>query len=243
MILVVTPSNILNPGALVARRVPRQMLGRGLGPVPRGAPFSKAFWRLIFDHALARYTLMLAPFPIAMLIRPDLALGISQAPVLMIVIVLFLESSVLSIPSPKARRALMPEAEAARGLDTLSARARAALTKITAERGMADGTLMLVIEQSGLARVPVLTLVSVQMAPPDGREGNVCLDLDAGERTILANGLFDTGFDDAALHRINLRENTYIRSHILDAAGLSAHARLAAMARRQAMAQGAVEMR
>ena len=238
MILIVTPSTLRNPGVLAARRVPRQFLGRGLGPVPRGAPASRVFWRLVFDQALARYCLALAPFPLAMLVWPDLALGISQAPLLMILIVLFIESSVLSYPSPAQRRALLPEDAVARGLDTLNARARAALTKIAAGRGMADGALTLVVEQSALARVPVLTLVSVQAAPEDGAEAPVCLDLDTAERAHLA-ALFDDALSEAALHRINLRENTFLRSHTLEAAGLSAHARLAAMARRQAAARAA----
>lgn len=243
MILVVTPSRILNPGTLAARRVPRQFLGRGIGPVPRGAPFSALSWRLVFDQALARYCLALAPFPLAMLVWPDLAFGISQAPLLMILIVLFIESSVLSYPAPSQRRALLPEAEAARRLDTLAARARAALTKIAAARDMAEGTLTLVVEQSALARVPVLTLISVQAAPADGAEAPVCLELDKDEGALLA-GLFDAAFPEAALHRANLRENVFLRAHTLDAAGLSAHARLAAMARRQAATRAApVEMR
>lgn len=239
MILVVAPATLLNPRVLSARRVPRAFLGRGIGPVPRNAPFSRLFWRLMFDHALARYCLALAPFPAAMLIWPNLALGISQAPLLMILIVLFIESSVLSCPSPAQRRALLPEDAVARGLDTLNARARAALTRIAAGREMAEGALSLVIEQSALARVPVLTLISVQIAPGDGAEAPVCLDLDAEERTLLLETIFDADFTADTLHRINLRENTFLRSHTIDSAGLSGHARLAAMARKQAAARAA----
>lgn len=228
MILVVTQSTLSNPQVLATSATPRRFLGRSPGIRPKGVFLRPLFWRMLFEHSLSRYVVALAPFPVAMLIWPDLALPISQAPVLMFGIVLYLESNVLSVPTPEKRRALMDADAAERGLDLLQVRARAALTRFAARRGLREGVLLLVIEQSAMARTPPLTLVSVQL---DGPEPAV-LDLDADERAALVDDLFDAAFDDALLHRINLSQNSFLRSVALDARSVSAHARLDALAAR-----------
>jgi hypothetical protein len=168
----------------------------------------------------------LAPFPVAMLIRPDLALPISQAPILMFGIVIWIETSVLSVPTAARRRALIDPDVAARGLDALNARARHLLTRIAARRNITEGRLHLVIEQSAMARVAPLTLVSVQAEAP----APAVHDLDAAEIAMLETELFDADLTEALLHRINLAENTFLRDLPLEARSVSAHARLAAMA-------------
>jgi hypothetical protein len=230
MAFVVTPSTVVGTRRLMLRRVGTQMLGRGLRVIPRRPLTSRAFWRIVFDQAPLRYIIALSPFPIAMLIRPDLALAISQAPLLMFAVVFMIESSVLSVQRPEKRRALIGEAEAARALDVLKQRGADVLGRIAAGRDLAHGTLHLVVEQSGLARVPVLTLLSVQAeaerpgAPPD------LMDLSEEEREMLTARLFDEGFTEELLHTVNLRENTFVRTVPLEARTVSAHARLMAMA-------------
>jgi hypothetical protein len=230
MAFVVTPSTVVGTRRLMLRRVGTQMLGRGLRVVPRRPLASRTFWRIVFDQAPLRYVIALSPFPIAMLIRPDLALAISQAPLLMFAVVFLIESSVLSVQHPEKRRALIGEAEAARALDVLKQRGADVLGRIAAGRDMSHGTLHLVVEQSGLARVPVLTLLSVQAeaerpgAPPD------LVDLSEEEREMLVSRLFDAEFPERLLHTVNLRENTFLRTVPLEARTVSAHARLMAMA-------------
>jgi hypothetical protein len=232
---VVTPSTVTNPRALRLHRVGAQMLGRGLRVVPRRPLTRGVFWRIAFDQAPLRYVIALSPFPVAMIVRPDLALAISQAPLLMFAIVFMIESSFLSVSTPEKRRKLVSEAEAARGLDLLRLRARDALGRIAAGRGMASGELHLVVEQSGLARVPVLTLVSVQLpGEPGGRPE--LLDLSSEEREMLQDRLFDAELDETRLHRINLAENRFLRDVAFEARGVSAHARLMAKAARQGAA-------
>jgi hypothetical protein len=233
---VVTPSTVVDPSRLRLTRIGAQMLGRGLRVIPRRPLGSGVFWRIVFDQAPLRYVLALSPFPIAMLVRPDLALAISQAPLLMFAIVFMVESSLLSIQSPEKRRRVIGEAEAEAGLDQLKLRGRDVLSRIAAARGMPEGELHLIVEQSGLARVPVLTLVSVQ-APsetPGGRP--ILLDLAPDERAILEERLFDESFTEALLHRINLRENVFVRDIGFEARAVSAHARLQALAAKRAAA-------
>lgn len=231
----VTPGTVTNTRRLNLRRLGGQMLGRGLRVVPRNPLTSRTFWRILFDQAPMRYCIALSPFPIAMAVRPDLALAISQAPLLMFALVFTLESSVLSIQNPQKRRALMDEAEAQRGLDILSQRARDALARLAAGRNMAQEELHLIVEQSGLARVPVLTLVSVQIPSPDGRAPDL-LDLTEEEQSMIAHRLFDEDFTEDRLHRINQRENRFIRDIALEARTVSAHQRLMAMAGKMAEA-------
>jgi hypothetical protein len=226
MLFVLTPSAITDPKALATAGVPKRVLTLGRSVRPHGWIKRAVWWRMLIEHSLVRYVIALAPFPVAMLIWPDLALPISQAPVLMFGIVLWLETSVLSVPTAERRRALIDPDAAARGLDALRARARAVLTRIAARRGIAEGRMHLVIEQSAMARVTPLTLVSVQVDTP----APAVLDLDAEETAMLTDGLFDETIPEALLHRINLAENTFLRDLPLEARSVSAHARLAAMA-------------
>lgn len=226
MLFVLTPSAITDPKALATAGVPKRILTLGRSVRPHGWFGRAVWWRMLIEHSLVRYVIALAPFPVAMLIWPDLALPISQAPIVMFGIVLWLETSVLSVPTAARRRALIDPDAAASGLDALRARARSLLTRIAAGRGILEGRVHLVIEQSAMARVTPLTLVSVQVDTP----APMVLDLDAGECALLAEGLFDAALDEVLLHRINLAENTFLRDLPLEARAVSAHARLAAMA-------------
>ena len=85
-----------------------------------------------------------------------------------------------------------------------------------------------VVEQSALAKVPPLTLISVQIDDGTPR----ILDLTPEERDALASAIFDADLTEQQLHRANLAENEFLRDTLLDAATVSAHARLAAMAGR-----------
>jgi hypothetical protein len=231
MLVVVTPSTVRRPRALAQAAPGRPLLRHPLAMVPRGGRPVGLVVRLLFELSLVRYVVALTPFPVAMLIWPELALPISQAPILMMGLLLFIETNVLSVPTAEKRRGLVDAAAAARGLDLMQARAREVLTRIAAGRDLADGVLHLVVEQSAMARVRPLTVVSVQR---EGAEPPV-LELDGEERAWLA-GLFDEGsgegFGEAALQRINLAENRFQRAYALEARSVSAHARLAAMGRR-----------
>ncbi len=232
MAFIVTPSTVRNPARLNLKRVASQMLGRGFRVIPRGTGTGRVFWRILFDQAPFRYFLALSPFPIAMIIRPDLALAISQAPLLMFAMIVLIESSVLSISTPAKRRRLIDAAEADRGLDVLRQRGADALSRIAAGRGMQTDRLHLVVEQSGLARVPVLTLLSVQREADRPGARPDLLDLDAAERTMLLDRIFDDAFSEALLHTINLYENKFVRDIPFEATAVTAHARLMAMAAR-----------
>jgi hypothetical protein len=227
MILIVTPDTILNRGALEVRRIPKPILGRGITLYPRKGLFGGLTLRLIFEHALPRYLLALWPFPVAMFIWPHLALPISQAPLLMFIVIYLVESRVLSVPKDR-RDALIDRTEALQALDTLRLRSAAYLTRLAAGRRMRTGDLHLVVEQSALAKVPPLTLISVQI--DDGAPR--LLDLTREERDALRTALFDEALSERTLLRVNLSEDEFLRDTVLDAATVSAHARLAAMAGR-----------
>ena len=225
LILYAAPSRVLNPSVLEITAPPRKFLGRGFGIVPRGTVTHAGFWRLVVEFQLLRYLVALTPFPLAMLIWPHLALPISQAPLLMFLLVYAVESRVLAIPRD-ARKALVGEVEAARALDALRIRGAAILSRIAAGRGMQEGELHLAVEQSELARVVPLTVVSVQLA---GRPAEV-LDLTDDEIALIDAELFGDGLDERLLHRVNLAQNTFLRSVAFDASAVSAHARLEALA-------------
>ena len=231
MILVVTPATVHRSASLRLRRVPSRMMGGGMRVVPRGAPLSRVFWRQVLDQSFPRYMLALAPFPVAMILRPDLALAISQAPLLMFGLVYMVEAYVLSVPTPEKRRALIDEDAAARGLERLRLSGERLLGRIAAGRGMEREVLHLVVEQSPLARVSPLTFLSVQVEGPTAGERPVLLDLTEQERAMLAEGLFGEGVDERLLQRINLADNTFLRDVRLEARAISAHARLMALAR------------
>lgn len=228
MMLIAAPSRVLNPAVLEITAPPRKFLSRGFGIVPRGRPLRAAFWRLVVEFQLLRYLLALFPFPLAMAIWPHLALPISQAPLLMFLLVYLVEVRVFSIP-PGARKTLIDEAEAARALDALRVRGAAILARIAALRDMAEGEMYLAVEQSELARVTPLTVVSVQLGGARAR----VLDLSDAEIALIRDELFADGLDERLLQRVNQAENVFFRSAAFDAASVSAHARLEALATRR----------
>ncbi len=220
---VVTPSTMLNRAALETRQVPKRMLGR-IAVLPRAGASGRLWLRLIFEMQLLRFLIPLIPFVLAMVIWPHLALPISQAPVPMMLVIGFVEMRVLAI-SPEARKTLISEAEIARGQDALRFNARRVLTKIAARNEMKTGELSLVVEQSELARVPPLTLVSVQQSHPEPE----VLDLSAEDRALLEQELFDADLTEGLLHRISLAGRENLHMVTLDVATISAHARLSAL--------------
>lgn len=214
---------MLNRAALETRQIPKRMLGR-IAVLPRAGASGKLWLRLLFEMQLLRFLIPLIPFVLAMLIWPHLALPISQAPVPMMLVIGFVEMRVLAM-SLEARRKLASEDEIARTLDALRFNARRTLTQIAAQNDLQTGELMLVVEQSELARVPPLTLVSVQRDQP----GPEVIDLSAEDRAVLTGGLFDDSFTERDLHRATLAKGENLHTITLDVSTISAHARMAAL--------------
>jgi len=175
-----------------------------------------------------RYLLPLTPFVIAMFVWPFLALPIAQAPLLMLMAVAFVEMRMLSVRR-EDREALIADGAMASTLDALNFNATSLLTRLAARRGLASGELFLVIEQSELARIAPLTLVSIQQAEP----APTVLTLDADERRMIREGVFDDQVTERQLHLISLRGNENLRTIALDVATISAHARMTALLERQ----------
>ncbi|MFP4570582.1 hypothetical protein [Rhodosalinus sp.] len=225
--IVIAPNTVFNPAALETRQVPKKMFRR-IGILPRRAGIG-TWARIVFDVQILRYLVALAPFVIAMLIWPRLAFPIAQAPILMVLLVGLIEMKMLRV-SKTARAGMIDEDAAARGLDTLRFRARTILTRLAAGKALSRHRLHLVVEQSELARVPPLTLVSVQLDGPDPQ----LLPLDAGEQRLIREALFDDDLTERDLLRINLREDIFLRDVALEARGVSAHARLAALIEQRA---------
>ncbi|MCE6952688.1 hypothetical protein LAZ40_24585 [Cereibacter sphaeroides] len=222
MIFVLAPSTIFNRWTLKARRLPRLMLAEAQRPLPRRLMLSSAFWRMAAESPMLRNAAVIAPIPAAVLVAPDLvtaSLGLSPA---LLFLMLFAEGNLVPV---RARKGEAEEAE--RVLDLLRTRGRAVLTRIAASRGVAKGKLTLVVEQSSLARLPPITLVSVHSA-----SDNAVIDLSRDEQRMLREGLFAEGLDEAMLLRVNLVQKTPVREVSLEAGSISAHARLAGMARR-----------
>lgn len=220
---VLTPDTVWNPGAMDFRTAPRKILDR-IAILPRREAGARVVLRVILENQLLRYTTALLPFIAAMLIWPDLALPISQAPLPMILVIGVVELKVLRISKEK-RAQLMSEDEVARTFDTLAFRGRAILSAIAAKHPDLTGELYLVIDQSELANVPPLSIVSVQTS-----EGNTRLmTLDADDRQKIRDDLFDDTFTERDLHRANMRDNTFLRSVAFNTRGVTAHARLAAL--------------
>ncbi|MEY3003820.1 MAG: hypothetical protein RLZZ491_996 [Pseudomonadota bacterium] len=218
--LIVTDATIANARVLETRSLPKKFLGR-VQLVPKGAGLS--LWaRMIVEIQILRYLGALLPFVVIPLMSRDLALPVTQAPLAMLVVIALVELKVLRL-SKAARAGLVDADEAARRLDTLAFRARAALRRIAARQGIAEGQLRLVVEQSELARIAPLTLVSVQTDRPAPR----LLSLDAQDRAAL-DGLFDAALTEADLLAVNHRDDRYIRDIAQEARAVSAHARLAA---------------
>jgi hypothetical protein len=221
-VFVLSPRTVYNPKALETGSVPRKVLHR-IAFLPRRAGLG-LIARVIMENEPLRYFIALSPFVAAMFVWRDLALPISQAPLAMIIVIGFFEMKVLRISSEK-RETLMSEDDVARTLDMLNYRARQVLSAIAAHRGQTRGELMLVVEQSELARVTPLTLVSLQTSEGKPR----ILDLDAVEHELIETGLFDQTFTARQLHTANLRQDTYLRSVQFDTRGVSGHARMAAL--------------
>jgi hypothetical protein len=220
---VVTPSTMLNPAALETRAVPKRMLGR-ITVLPRAGASPGLWLRLLLEMQLLRFFLPLLPFVIAMLIWPHLALPIGQAPIPMMLLIGVVEMKVLAL-SPDARKALLTDDEKAATRDALRFNARRVLTRIAARQEMQDGEVTLVVEQSELARMTPLTLVSVQRAHPEPE----VLDLAPEDRKLLETELFDEGLSERSLHRLTLAQGENLHQVTLDVATISAHARMSAL--------------
>lgn len=219
---IVSPATVWNRSALEMRQIPRRIFGRVTLFPRRGLPL-RMIWRLVFETQILRYLLSLLPFVLAVLIWQQHALAIAQAPLIMVLVIYGMESLLFRIP--KERRAgLIDRAEAERGLDHLQVRAVSLLTRIAAKRGMTEGRLHLVIEQSTLARIPPLTYVSVQ-----SEAGPEVMRLTREEERLIRDTLFEPPLSERLLLRINLSENVFLRDILLDVRQISAHARLAAM--------------
>lgn len=217
---IVCDQTLLNPSILETRSLPKKFFGR-VQVIPRKGTL-RLWARLILEMQLVRYLSALLPFVFVALSSRDLALPITQAPLAMLVVIAVVEMKVLRL-SVAGREALMDEDEALRRLDTFDFRARACLRKLAAKRGQQDGELAIVCEQSELARVAPLTLLSVQSASPNPH----VVDLDAGDRQILST-IFDDAFSERDLQRANLRLDSYIREVKIEAQSVSSHARLTA---------------
>lgn len=227
---IVSPQTVTRPHMLEMRQVPRRFLGRGL-LIPRRGGTGGLVARMIFEVEMLRYLGALLPFAVAALVWQDQALAIAQAPLLMVFVIYGVEMRFLRVP-PARRAAMIDPADAERGLDLLAVRARAILTQIAAGRGLAQGHLHLVIEQSDLCRLPPLTYVSVQSEGGPEVIAPEVIALSPGEEALLRDALFQPPLDERRLHRINLRQDEFLRDVGLDLRTISAHARLAAIAAR-----------
>jgi hypothetical protein len=225
--LILCPDTVVNAAALETRSLPKKIIGR-VQIVPRGAGFG-AWVRLLVEMQFLRYMVALVPFLIPIFVSRDLALPITQAPLAMLLVIAVVELKVLRL-SKAARERLMEEAEADRILDAFAFRAKSLLRRIAARRGVAEGELRLVAEQSELARVTPLTFVSVQSAAPEPH----VVPLEKTDRDILSE-LFDDTLSERDLHRAQLRKEEHIQEVGIEAAGVSAHARLAAWMDEQAV--------
>jgi hypothetical protein len=217
--LIVTKDTIANRSALDTSSLPKQFLGRAL-VVPRDGGH---ILRMIVELQALRYLVTLAPFIIAPLMFRNLAMPVMQAPALMLVLIAFVELKVLRM-SKSARAKLLDADEADRRLDILTFRARVCLRKIAAQQGISLGQLRLVIEQSELARLPPLTLVSIQSETPKPH----LLTLNAAARAVLQDGLFDNQFSEHDLLAVNHRADVYLRDIAQEAGAVSAQTRMAA---------------
>jgi hypothetical protein len=225
--LILTDATMRNPGVLETRSLPKKFLGRVL-VVPLNAGL-RTWVRLLVEMQPLRFLITLMPFAISPILVRDLAVPVMQAPALMVILVLLVEIKVLRL-SAKARAKQVGTDEAARRLDTLAFRGRSCLRRIAARHDLQEGTLRLVVEQSELARIPPLTLVSVQSDLPVPH----VVRLDREDREVLTQGLFDATFTERDLLAVNHRDNRYVREISQEARAVSAHARLAARLERTA---------
>lgn len=233
--IIVSPSTILNSSALETRSVPKRVLGR-ITILPRVGLGAGTLLRLIFEVQVLRYVLPLVPFVIAMFVWPHLALPIAQAPILMVMVVALCETRLLAVGRDD-REKLISDGDMARTIDALRFNATRVLIRLAARRGLTSGDLFLVIEQSQLARIAPLTLVSLQQREPVP----TVLTLDADERRMIREGLFDDQLTERKLHLVGLRENENLQIVSLDTATISAHARMTALLDRQAQGADAMQ--
>jgi len=225
---IVTPSTLWNAHALQMVSAPKRMLRR-ISILPRHPIPLGLMARLIFEVQILRYLVPLIPFVVAMFVWPDLALPISQAPIPMMIVIAIFETKLLAIKREN-RDKQIDDAGLARVADALRFNATRILTTLAAGRDLRDAEIMLVVEQSTLARVPPLTLVSVQEVEPKPR----VLDLTDEEQALIDAQLFDVELTEALLHRVSLRKNETLHSVAFDARNLSAHARMAALVKTRA---------
>lgn len=218
--LILTRSTLRNPAILAVRQLPRRVFGR-VTPWPRSVGTGHLL-RLLIEYQGVRYMLALTPLLVIGFVWTEAALPLAQAPLLMLVVIWFVEMRVLRVPA-KRRGGLIDAAEADRGLDLLRVQARGALTRISAGRALKGGVLHLVVEQSDLRGLPPLTYVSVQ-----SEDGPQVLDLTEVEQQVLRDTLFQPPLTARILHQINLSQNVFLRDITLEARQVSAHARLAA---------------
>ena len=218
--LILTHGTLRNPAILQVRQLPRKFFGR---VTPR---LRRLGWRgrlrILAEFQILRYLVTLLPLVVVGVTWTSAALPLAQAPLLMLILIWWVEMRVLRVPATR-RAALIDVAEAERGLDLLRVQARAALTRIGAGRDLRGGVLHLVVEQSDLRGLPPLTYVTVQT-----EDGPAVLDLDPSEQAILRDTLFRPPLTERLLHRVNLSQNVFLRDITLDARQVSAHARLAA---------------
>lgn len=219
---IVTRDTILNRAILDTANVPRKFFGRVMVLPRRGA--GPGVWaRLIFEMQVLRYMVALVPFVVAMFVWPDLAFPLAQAPLAMIIAIALVEIKLLRLSDGQRARHGDPT-RAAQTLDALSFRARGLLQGIAADHGLDGGTLTLVIEQSDIAHVPPLTLVSVQGDSPKPH----LLNLTPDQCQRLSDTLFDDKTSERDLQMANQRDNIFLRQYSFETRAVSAHARLAA---------------
>lgn len=219
--LIVTHDTIRNPSILEVRQLPRKFIER-VTVWPKGRIGPGQFLRIVAEFRPVRYGMWLLPLAVIAFIWREAALPLSQAPIPMVVLIWWIEVRVLGYSDAK-RAGLIDPDDAARGLDLLKVQGRAVLTRIAAGRGVRAGELWLVIEQSPLARIAPLTYVSVQ-----SEDGPEVVSLTPDEVQTIRDGLFQPPLDERRLQLINAAENEFIREVTLDAASVSAHARLEA---------------
>jgi hypothetical protein len=230
--IIVSPSTIWNSSALETRTIPKRVLGR-ITILPRNGLGAGTLLRLMFEVQVLRYVLPLIPFVIAMFVWPDLALPIAQAPILMMMVIAFCEMRLLAVARDE-RDKLITDSDMASTVDALRFNATRVLIRLAARRGLTRGDLLLVIEQSQLARIAPLTLVSIQQREPSP----LVLALDADEQRMIRQGLFDDQLTERQLHLVGLRENENLRTISLNTTTISAHARMTALLDRQAQGAG-----
>jgi len=219
---IVSNTTVLNRAVLEFRELPRKFLGR-VFVWPRIEGTWRLKLRLILEIEVLRYFVELAPFALLAIIWRESAVGVAQAPALMLLVIFAVEMRLLRL-TPAGRARLMDTAQRDRLLDLLAVRGRGILTRIAAGRRMTAGSLHLVIEQSELARVAPLTLVTVQWS-----EGPEILDLTSAERALLRQALFAEPLTEVAMHRLALFRNEELQTVVLEVRTIPAHDRMAAL--------------